>query len=284
MNQILESQFRGAIDRLKEDNFQEIIKIIFLKKYGLDFDVTKNCRDKGCDGILFKNTILAVYSPEKKELRSFKKKVDEDYKKYEQNWKKDYPNWMFVYNGEPTSQMLSHINEKGNVKNLCINKLIELIKELKWSDKRDLAKNKLGIAEEFITNDILQEIIEDLLKDQIEGIPKKTLPPDLVEKIKINYSNDDLDSIIAEHQEAMAMILKFERLLSAYKSEEIVLIRLRILDDYEKLAGDFKTRFNNLVSLISNKNGSDDYYMLHVKAILMYFFQVCLIGKGVENK
>lgn len=284
MNQILESQFRGAIDRLKEDNFQEIIKIIFLKKYGLDFDVTKNCRDKGCDGILFKNTILAVYSPEKKELRSFKKKVDEDYRKYEQNWKKDYPNWMFVYNGEPTSQMLSHINEKGNVKNLCINKLIELIKELKWSDKRDLAKNKLGIAEEFITNDILQEIVEDLLKDQIEGIPKKTLPPDLVEKIKINYSNDDLDSIIAEHQEAMAMILKFERLLSAYKSEEIGLIRLRILDDYEKLAGDFKTRFNNLVSLISNKNGSDDYYMLHVKAILMYFFQVCLIGKGVENK
>lgn len=285
MNSILEHQFRGAIDRLKEDNFQDFIKIVFAKRYGLDFDITKNCRDKGCDGILNKDTILAVYSPEKKGLRSFKKKVDEDYEKYEQNWKNSYPNWMFVYNGETTAEMLAYVNGKQkNVKNICINKLIEIIKELKWSDKRDLARNKLNIEEEYLTKDILQEIINDLLKNSLEGVPKRTLPPDLTEKIKLNYDSEDIDGIIKDHQEMMPLILKFEKLLSAYKSEEIALLRLRIIDEYQKLSGNFKTRFNNLVSLIANKNKGDDYYKMHVKSILMYFFQICLIGQGVTSK
>jgi arsenate reductase-like glutaredoxin family protein len=284
MDSLLEHQFKVAIDRLKMDNFQGFTSILFLKVYGQDFDITKNCKDKGCDGIIGKQVIIAVYSPENRSLREFKKKVDKDYQKYEINWKTNYPYWQFVYNGEFTAEMLLHLNKKegGKYSHICINKIIEMINKLEWSQKRELAINKLGIKEEYITNNLLKEIIEDLIKTNCSQIPKKTIPPNILNKIEINYTKEDINTVIKQHQEMMPRIFLFEKVLNSYKSEEIASLKMKITEEYKKFSGSFKEKFKLLAESLAGQNKQDDLYMLNMYAVLMYFFQICLIGEEVK--
>jgi hypothetical protein len=99
MDEVLREQFKKRIEMRRKSLFQDFCDELFIKKFGQTFQVVKNKRDKGCDGILDNNTILSLYSPEKENLRNFKTKTKEDYEKYVANWKIKYPKWCFVYNG-----------------------------------------------------------------------------------------------------------------------------------------------------------------------------------------
>jgi len=284
MDSILEYQFRVGINRLKEDNFQDFIKVLLLKVYGNEFDITKNCKDKGCDGIIKKDKIIAVYSPESKPtLRDFKKKVDSDYKKYETNWKSAYPLWEFFYNGEFTASMLEHINNKGTqVTSICINKIIEIINNLNWSTKREIAINQLRINESYITNNVLKEIIDDLIKVTNPQSPKRTIPPDILKKIELNYCAEDVQVVVKQHLEMMPRVLEFQKILNSYNADEIASLKMKITEEYKKFSGTFKDKFNLLADTLAGANKNDGIYMLNLYAVLIYFFQICLIGQEIK--
>ncbi len=64
MNPLLRRQFRNAIKLLTDHSFQEFVAFLFSTAHGDSFTVLKQKQDKGSDGILNGDTILAVYGPE----------------------------------------------------------------------------------------------------------------------------------------------------------------------------------------------------------------------------
>jgi CheY-like chemotaxis protein len=148
---------KNQISNLKDITFQDFITELYSIKYENNFLAIKAKRDKGSDGILNKNTILAIYAPEKHNLDIFKKKVKNDnpkslgdFDKYELHWKNKYPNWQFIYNGIFTSEMTQVLTDlKPDVSLVDINILIRLITNLQ-KDKLELICNYLKIPDYLI--------------------------------------------------------------------------------------------------------------------------------------
>jgi hypothetical protein len=189
MDSIFKHQIKLAINRLKENNFQEFVNALYIKKYGTDFTPIKQKKDKGCDGILKNGKIIAAYAPENYRLNKFKSKTKEDYDKYVQNWRDRHPKWCLVYNGPFTAEMVGFIDSLDHgVEKVDINQIIKLIESLNWSDIRDIA-DYLGIDGQYFINDILQNVVDDLLKNSSKAsLPsQKHKPPYIEHKIEANF-------------------------------------------------------------------------------------------------
>ena len=284
MDSTFAHQIRTAIDKLKENNFQDFITELLIKKYGHDFTPIKQKRDKGCDGIIENRLVIAVYAPERNDLTEFKRKIGEDYQKYKTNWSA-YPEWCVIYNGEFTASRVQFINGlEPDIQKWDINHIAESIHELQWVKIRGIAAY-LGINEQYYINDVLKNVIDDLLKDssvqshQVE-IHKK--PPYIEDKIELNYDNSDVQDAINEYEVNMPFITELDIVLKTYSDDEISSLKSKVVNIYNKLSGDFKTRLNNLTDDLAERNGKDDVYKSYVRAVLIYFFEICLIGKKVE--
>ena len=286
MNPVLKHQFRTAIDSKKEDNFQILVNELFIKKYGNAFSPVKQKRDKGCDGILNNKTILAAYAPEKAILRNFKKKAGDDFEKYKSNWQR-YSEWQYVYNGEYTSEMRNHLQSlKQDVITTDINGLLDMIEQLPHSKCRELASS-LGIDEQYIVNDIMRAVIEDLLKlaENAEAIRiSRNSPPYIEDKIKINYESSDVDDALKEYECVLEYFAQLEDILKSYANPEISSLKSKLINTYNKSQGNFKTRLNNLIENFSGDNSKDDSYVFFVRVVLVYFFEICVIGKRLESE
>lgn len=158
ISQPLITKIKNQITNLKDISFQNFISELYSINYENDFDAIKQKRDKGCDGILNKNTIIAVYAPEKYDINSFKSKVKNDnpkslgdFDKYEKFWKSNNPYWHFIYNGEITGEMIDFLrNLKQDVDFIDISKIMRLI--------TNLTHNKLKLIIDYlkIPNDYLE--------------------------------------------------------------------------------------------------------------------------------
>jgi len=286
MDYLLKDLVKNNIFKLKMNNFQNFINELYLRLYGDEFLPSKIGADDGCDGILKKEIIFAIYGPdEKKTLAELKGKIKSDYKKYNEKWKDKYPKWLFIYNGEFSAKVYPVFDELGNgVDKIDINHLIEKIDSLNWGIKRDILINILKIPEEYITKNIFQEIIEDLLKNNQSGKTPKTNPPNLIEKIRLNFSKEDEDSMIKMYNESYPEVAEFGNLLNQRENEEIIALKNKVLEGYMRLSGDFKSRFNNLIKDIAEKNKNEEVYLNSVRIGLLYLFEICLIGKEVNKK
>lgn len=284
MESTFEAQIRVGIERLKEDNFQKFINFLFGLKYDHDYLPIKKERDKGCDGILNRDTILSIYAPQKENLNSFKKKIGDDYFKYQKNWGDKYPKWCVVYNGELTADRTKYIlSLKGDAKPLSIQHVMKLIFSEKWHIRREVAKY-LGVSEEFFSIDIMKKVIEDMMCTEFSYEDVSSQPPYVPKKIEINYSKEDVEGVTREYEELIPDIRKLGRLLHYYSSEEIRTLKVRVLKNYNMLSGDFKSRFERLTNLFSEKYPSDDIYRFYVIVVLYYCFEICLIGQRVEGE
>jgi hypothetical protein len=65
MEKVLFNAIKQQIQALKDISFQYFIDELYLKNYGDEFVPIKQKQDRGNDGILHGDTILAVYAPEK---------------------------------------------------------------------------------------------------------------------------------------------------------------------------------------------------------------------------
>jgi hypothetical protein len=75
-------------------------------------------------------------------------------------------------------------------------------------------------------------------------------------------------------------------ILSGYNDDEINTLKRRVINDYNKLSGNFKERLYNLTDQYTTAYGNikDDEYVKCVKSILLYMFEQCLIGRKTENE
>jgi hypothetical protein len=287
MDVILKHQFKVAIDSKKESQFQEVVNALFLKRYGNKFVPIKQKHDEGCDGILNNNTVIAAYAPQKANLREFKNKASGDFNSYKDNWQNKYPEWQYVYNGEYTAEMIKHLKDlHSDVQITDINVLIDLIESLPHFKRREIA-GYLGINEQYVVNDVMKVVVEDVFKlSEGCGAVKKPheFPPYIEDKIKLNYDEIDVEDALKEYECVAEYFSQLKDVLKSYQDYEIDALKTKLMDSYKKLSGNFKTRFNNMVDEYSAKNKSDDYYVFFIRVVLIYFFETCIIGDRPESE
>ena len=284
MDRILEVQIKASINALKGINFQEFVNQLLIKKYGKKFTPIKAKRDGGCDGIIANKVVVAAYSPEKANLNEFKRKFNSDYEKYKINWKRKYPKYCFIYNGEFTADMSRHIDSVDpHIEKWDTNQIIDDINKLQWTSIRDLT-NYLGVSEEYVINDILKQVIEDLLKNQKPKPIQNKKATYIEDKIKINYNKKDVESVVKEYEQVLPNITELRLLLKSYDNDEIAALKSRILIEFSNSSGNFKRRFNNLNRVLSGSHSKDNLYTFYLRVVIYYMFETCIIGKRVENE
>lgn len=287
MNAILKHMFKSAINSRKEGSFNDFVNELFIKSYGTSFNPVKQKRDKGCDGILKDMVIIAAYAPQNANLREFKKKTSKDFVSYKNNWQSNYPEWRYVYNGEYTAEMILHLKSlKNDVVRMDINSLLDTVEQLPYSKRRELALS-LGIDEQYIVNDIFKAVIEDLFKsaeDSDDTGHVHEAPPYIEDKIKLNFVASDVEDALKGYECVLEYFSQLKNILKSYQSYEISSLKTKLISCYNKLAGDFKTRLNNLADEFAERNKNDDSYVFFVRVALIYFFEICVIGQKPESE
>jgi hypothetical protein len=247
----------------------------------------KQKRDKGCDGIVGNRKVIAAYAPERSNLKDFKKKSSDDFDKYKKNWSITHSEWEYVYNGEFTAQMIQHVDSlKPDSCKVDINRLLDIIEELPHFKRRELAI-ELSIDEQFIVNDALKNVIEDLFKlseQYIEGFKPYQSPPYIEDKIRLNYSEGEIEDALKEYECVVNYFGELRDILRAYQDFEVGALKTKIFESYNKFTGSFKERLKALTEQLSERNKNDDYYVFFVRVVLIYFFEICLIGKRPESE
>ncbi len=282
MDNNLRRTFKASIITINGSEFHNFVSRLFLLHFGVNFDSVKQKRDRGCDGIIDRKKIVAVYGPSivNKNLKEFKKKSSADYDKYKQNWEKDYNDWCFVYNGECTADRINHLrNLKADVIIYDLNQILEMISKLSFPKFRELA-NLLGISIEYYRNDILKQITEDLIKTPKINVDYSIRnPKDIEEKIKKNYDKEDHSLIRKKHEIAFTDIEALKVLLKAYDDTDISAMKMRILDLFERFEGNFKEKMKIVKEVLCDeyKNSKFNYF---VEVILLYLFESCIIGEN----
>jgi len=286
MHHILKGQFKQAISNLEGNNFQNFCNELFMKKYGDNFVSVKNKKDQGADGILENESIIAIYSPEKENLKAFRKKVKEDYEKYEKNWKKSHPKWIFIYNRELTSERIKYIkNLNSKTIILDISKILDLIDSLTYIKLKSLAE-VLAINTDLIIYDVIKNVVDDLIKickDLDKSQKSKISPPKLLDKIQKNYEVEKVESIKKEYEEIIPEIQKLQNILKEYDDNEISALINKVQRSFGNLSGPCSLRIKNLVEYLSNNHIRDDLYIFYVRVIVFYLFERCIIGEDPKK-
>ena len=144
----------------------------------------------------------------------------------------------------------------------------------------------IGTAELYYKK---KQLIEELEFGDTALIPSGILVKDL---FTFQYADEALDGIIKFLDKHISKFDKTDKayfaqlkdVLKLYQDFEIDSLKTKVSSTYNKLAGDFKTRLNNLVDLLSERNKNDDYYVMFLRIVLIYFFEICLIGKKTESE
>lgn len=98
----------------------------------------------------------------------------------------------------------------------------------------------------------------------------------------MNYDEEDVQGAITEYEESIPFRNRLKVVLKSYSDLEISKLKLHIIRHYNMLSGDFKTRLNHLTDILSERNKNDADYKNYVRVILIYCFEICLIGKKTE--
>lgn len=297
MDTLLKNAFKMQIQSKEGFEFEEFIDELLLLKYGVDnYTPIRRIKDKGNDGtILSEQKILACYAPRKYSKADFETKVlgaknkEGDFEKYQKNWKTEFLNWEIYVNHEVAPEQLTLIQGlDGNTSIKGIDQILMIIDELASNKKRKLA-SYLGI-ENFFIQDYIQDIINDLLnatgiEDNILHFDRKTLVPPQ-RKIELNFEQEDWDGMNSEMLLVMEEFNTIANILSGYEVDEINTLKRRIINDYNKLSGNFKERLYSLTEQYTREYGNlkDDEYGKCVKSLLLYMFEQCLIGKKTDNE
>lgn len=299
MDSTLKDIVKSKIDKLKALDFQNFINEFFIIYYGNDFTVIKQKHDKGSDGIINDDTIIACYAPESINIKDFEKKIDcikkgkeGDFQKYQANWQTTHPNWTVIYNGEWSSPMVMKVQSlKNNAGRLGQVNILNMIDELSWTKQNHVFK-LLNIDDEYIRIDHLQQVIEDLIKVTEQGNNKnqpnsvntnKNLPIDLDIKIELNYTGTDIDIAKLEATEYLQIAHLISDILTEFT--QFPALKLKVQKDYLQLnpSLSFKERKQILKENYAGKRKIDETYCHYVDMFLLYIFEQCLIGKKTKN-
>lgn len=283
----LMSQMRVQISSLQGFNFQDFISKLMYLAHGVDnFTTLRRVKDKGCDGIILsQDCVVAAHGPDNLKKPNFKSKVDGDHKSYLENWGK-HKNWRFIVNYDLAPEEAQYITSLGEGKSVWgLERLLSFIESLNNPQKRKIAEY-LGIdASEYLSNDYIKEVLQDLLEldgNHLENLSYK--PSKLVEvteKMKINYDLADLQQAIDRYELLVDTFPDIDALFASYSDDEKSKIKLRVIHDFNSKRGSFKEKLEQTISHYMEKYAhlSDDDYLFYIEAIMTYLFEQCLIGE-----
>lgn len=286
MNKLLLTQFTQMIRAKTDNDFQAFVEFLFQLVHEDNFRVVKQKHDKGSDGILNGDTVLAGYGPSNYTLAGFKKKVGDDYKSYERNWKATHPKWMVVFNDELKANMIQFIEGKHDgADKIGLPELLGMIKRLPWS-KIQRVGDYLGIPSQLLMNDLIGQVVDDLIR-QNETEPSAADRPQatyIEEKISLNYSLDEVQLATDQYFDCLVYFNSTEEILQGHTPFSLTSLRGRIRNDFNGQGGSFAERFRGLVALYTQSRPDDDLYRFAVTILLVFFFEQCLIGRRTAEE
>jgi len=280
----LRYHLRTNIELLTGNEFQAFASKMYHLKFKDNFVAPRGTRDRGCDGIIMQDTIIAAYGPDRFEETSFRIKVNEDYKKYAAGWQGQYPKWVFVCNKEVSAKMIGEVQALGEqVEIVTLNEIVELVESMRHTDIWAIAEY-LHIQERYYKYDILKTVISDMMKTNQELTRShSTRPPYIEDKIAKNYDNQqDIDSAKENYYNCLSQFKELNLILGAYRDEEVSALKSRIVEAYGSYKGTHKKRFELLRK--SYALDGNDLYNFYVTVILTYCFEICLIGQRVGGE
>jgi len=290
----LQNQFEIQLKALTGFEFQKVVIRIFQLKYGTTgFTDIRLQKDKGNDGIIeSEKRVIACFAPDvtlntQKRQKEFEKKAKSDFESYQTNWQTSYSNWSIVINQsiDPKYDMVvKGLTPTGSV--IGLTQLIDAIGYLKGHEKRQLGE-ELRIPKELFSQDYLHELLKDLLKESETSsreinYDKKSYVY-IEQKIKLNYDESDIETAINEYGHLLerGYLEQVKNIMSGYEDVDIDRLKNRVIDDYKNHTnGDFKTKLKQLSEhYLVKYSPDDDDYLLCIKAVLIYLFEQCLIGR-----
>lgn len=279
MDKIAIEFLKDKLNSLTDTDFQKAINDIYPLLYPGNFQEIKQKRDKGCDGILNGNTIIAAYAPENYNLDDFRKKTTSDYVKYEQNWKQSFPKWNVVTNHPATGSMILHVKNLHNDSILTsVTELVAEIKNASWNTVIKIFRS-LQIPERYYTNDLFTYILEDIISMQSNGnLPSYEKPIFISDKIEINIEDSYSQKLfLEEYEDQIEYFSTIKDVLARFSDEQVLAIRSKIQMQFNSFNGNFIQKLQLLTSALSS-NKNDDIYQAYVRRITLYFFEQCLFG------
>lgn len=107
-------------------------------------------------------------------------------------------------------------------------------------------------------------------------------PTYIEDKIKLNFNVDDVENAKIEYLTSLGSMGKLKDILKSYDDEELAALKNIIITEDGKFLGNFKTRLNYLTDSLAGNHKSDQLYKYYVRVVLLYMFEICLIGKRLE--
>lgn len=305
MDKALRANIRELIKSKRGFEFENVISELNLIQYGSDgFQPTRERRDDGAEGlILSSKTIIAAYGPDAFNEKKFTTKVNDDFDDFLNKWAPENPNWIMHYNNslapaqlKITTQLkqiaknqsieVEHISIKG------IDQIMHMIdQEFTSVQQRAVAKH-LGVPRELIVFDHVRNIIEDLIQGvNIDNeVINYKVEIDIEEKIKLNYTEDDIDLALEEYANLNenGTLKNIWSILSTFQTEEINSLKLRIKRKFNNEKGNFKDKLEAITDrfLLKYANENDDHFRYYISSLLVYCFEQCMIGEKtkIESK
>lgn len=281
MDNIVREALKTKIVGLKGTAFQDALDRIYSCIYGqCGYQRVKQKHDKGSDGIINGNVVLAAYAPEKYDLRDFKKKIKCDFCSYACNWEATHNSWQVVTNLESTANMIKFVDElKSGTKIICIEMLLQIISDQTWTVKIGIFR-ALDIPERFWSHDVIETVVEDLIKisERNVNFPLYERPAYIADKITLNVNEENHSAFIEEYEEYLPVFPIISSVVGSRTQESISAIRNKVRSTYISLSGSFEYRLSKLVEMMAQGKSQDDYYVYYMRIVMLYFFEQCLYG------
>lgn len=293
MDSVLRRLIQQAISDLKAMKFQYFVDELFSLYYGNDFTIVKQKHDKGSDGIISNNQIIACYAPEKYSLADFQNKINSqkegkegDFVKYQSNWQETHPNWTVVYNGEWLANMILFVqNLKHDAQTIGQTNLVNMIEEMNWTKQQRIIRY-LDIDEDYIKINLIEQVTDDLIKlvdkeeEEIESSEiMNRFSTSLQKKVELNYEKNDIEVAKLEVQQYLQVSHHIEDIVRGF--DKLPVLKFKIQKDYLNLNKEleFKEHRAILLEKYVGKRSNDELYCHYMDMFLIYIFEQCLIGQ-----
>ena len=272
-----------------ETEFNKLIDNIFHIVYGEKYKSIKQKRDLGSDGIIEPERVsVACYAPESYNAKKFKKKVKEDYEKFRNNYAKLGYLFRFITNIKLLGSNITYFKElcpDGDIWGL--EEIISFIKRQSPKIRRHILVDVFGIPREFITYDIIEEIIYEIeLNETFDNNTAITYsyPTGLLEKIEVNFESENFKKYLKRLTEEPYPEYGFylAEIFKRMDPKEIDTLKTKVLSKtatFSLKKRSFEEVFLALIDDFSSKYPKDDEYKKHVTMLLIYIFEQCIIGK-----
>jgi hypothetical protein len=314
-SRLLEQAIRDKIRLSDGKKFQQIFWDIMILRYS-DLQTPRMQHDLGNDGYSLKEKVFfACYAPEslKYDNADTKQKISDDYKDFCDNWKNKFSfgKWVFVTKdnlmGIP-HQSLVDLNTNGDGVTKENFGLEQIVKEALCLEIAD-AVRIFDLSDSYLVNaineekdfGIIAEIFEFIFSDKIpsidtESIKKSENYTELTEKISLNFSGEELEAA----REMIVRNWQHKTLVGKYIEDETSRNPGRVNALIDKIQSDFRDAkgaknhdtpiesvkiIEDLAKeyLAKDKQSNPDY-VAGARAIILYFFELCFLGKKTKQE